>query len=190
MRRLIPFACLLLPLTIAAQTPPSTSKAEAKANASANSSDSKSKKSSSSQTVTHKVVVKNGKTIVDEKTVNGKPVKGGKGRAGKGLGLGGMPSMDTDAIMRDMMKDLRKQLGKDMEGITIRPPLRVTGGKLTPEAQEKLMRDLMREVGTAKTGENKKTSGKKSSTTKKAKTERGKLVPRTRKAGKTPPIVR
>ncbi len=84
MRRFLPFACLLLPLSMVAQNPPSTSKAEAKAearaNATANGSGVKSKRSSSSQTVTHKVVVENGKTIIDEKRVDGKLVRSGKGR--------------------------------------------------------------------------------------------------------------
>src|SRR5690606_38327052 len=74
MLRFVPLACLLLPFSAAAQTPPSAnSKAQANAEAKANSSDSKSNKSSSSQTVTHRVVVENGKTIVDERIVDNKP---------------------------------------------------------------------------------------------------------------------
>ncbi|MFT4513820.1 MAG: hypothetical protein ACI89X_001685 [Planctomycetota bacterium] len=180
MRRFVPFACLLLPIAMAAQTPPATSTAEANAEASANSSGSKSKKSSSSQTVTRRLVVVNGKTIVDEKKVNNKPVKGGRKSGGKGLGLGGTPALDIEEMKRDMMRKLRKQLDKDVGGHTIRPPLRVGGWKLTPDAQK-------RDRTAAKNSGTKMSPAKKLTT---PKTPRGKLVPRTRKVGKATRITR
>jgi hypothetical protein len=186
MRRLVPFACLLLPIALAAQTPPSTSNAEAKAEAkaSSNSSDSKSKKSSSSQTVTHRVVVVNGKTIVDEKKVDNKPALGGRKPAG--LGLGGTPTIDIEAMKQEMMRKLRKQLKKDMGGSTIRPPLRIGGKNLTPDAQKGMLRDLLREVQSKQKAGTKMPAAKKPT---RAKAPRGKLVPRTRKArNRTRPI--
>jgi len=111
MLRFVPLACLLLPFSAAAQTPPSAnSKAQANAEAKANSSDSKSNKSSSSQTVTHRVVVENGKTIVDERIVDNKPAKGGR--------LPIAPGMDPEEMMRKM----REQLEREMGGLPISLP--------------------------------------------------------------------
>ena len=192
MRRLAPFACLLLPLTIAAQAPPSTSKAEAKAEAkaSANSSDSKSKKSSSCQTVTHRKVVVNGKTIVDEKKVDNKPAKGK---------LPGAP-FDIDNMQRDLMKKLQEQMKQQMKqngGFQIRPPLRVT--KDIPGGRNRL-RDSLRpnkpvlpsqHLPKAKPKAKAKAKAKAPhAKPKQTKPTRGKLVPRTRKPGDRPRIIR
>ena len=196
MRRLAPFACLLLPLTIAAQAPPSTSKAEAKAEAkaSANSSDSTSKKSGSSQTVTHRKVVVNGKTIVDEKKVDNNPAKGG---------LLGAP-FDIEKMQRDLMKKLQEQM-KQNGGIQIRPPLRVTTD--IPGGRNRL-RDNLRpnkpvlpgqhlpkaKLPKAKTPHAKapRTKAPRAKAPKPTQTKptRGKLVPRTRKPGDRPRIIR
>ena len=179
MRQLISFACLLLPLTLTAQTPPSTSEstseanaeANASANSSSNSSDSKSKKSSSSQTVTHRKVVVNGKTVVDEKKVNNKPAKGSL--------PGG--SLDIDKMKDEMMRKLQEQLKnqlKDHKGITIRPPLRVTTDL---PGKGKGLRDVLRPnkpvvpvINPPKPQKSKESQKSKAST----KSKRTKLVPR------------
>jgi len=62
----------------------------------------------SSQTVTHRVVVENGKTVVDERTVDGKPVGGGK----LGGGVRPVPGGAIDA--EEMLRKLREQVEGDL----------------------------------------------------------------------------
>ena len=103
----------LLALTaLAAATPcqeKKTSRAEARAEARADAGGSGDKRSSHS--VTHRVVVVNGKKIVDERTENGRPV--GSGRVGSGRPpLPGKPAVpDADELLRRM----REQLERDPE---------------------------------------------------------------------------
>lgn len=200
MRLLTPFACLLLPIAALAQNPPSSSssnaEATAEANANANSSGGETKKSS--QSSTHKVVVVNGKTIVDEKTVNGKPVgsgkRGGKRKPGRGakpglggtpgLGLGGTPPADLEAMKRDMMRKLKEQMDKDMKGPVIRPPLRIGPKDLprtgSPDMDAKL-REMMDKMKSQLDKSSKGTSSTKKSSSKNASSKlpkRGKLIPR------------
>ena len=82
-------------------------RAEARANADARSSDS----SRSSHSVTHKVVVVNGKTIVDERTENGRPTPaGGAGGAGP-VGLPPLPELDAEEMLRTLREQVEREIG-------------------------------------------------------------------------------
>lgn len=106
----------LLALTaLAAATPcqeKKTSRAEARAEARADAGGSGDKRSSHS--VTHRVVVVNGKKIVDERTENGRPV--GSGRVGSGRPpLPGKPAVpDADELLRRMREQLERDLGRKL----------------------------------------------------------------------------
>lgn len=118
--------CTLLAANAMAQEPrPPVGKADARADARAEArGDHKSSDSSrSSQTVTHRVVVVNGKTIVDERTENGRPAPAGRG-AGSAGGAGGLPPLpELDA--EEMLRKLREQVERDIGGGL--PPLPVGG---------------------------------------------------------------
>jgi len=166
-------ACISLSVSALGQTPPSSGKAEAKAEARASANASGSgDKSSSSQTVTHRVVVVNGKTIVDERKVNNKPVKSPNpiGRRGP------RPGTDLESLQREMMRKLEQQMQKDIK-------VRAKTGRTDIDAKRRDMLDIMKsKVGKPATDSS--TKGAKPST-KRALPKRGKLTPRTRKAPDT-----
>ncbi len=113
----IALTAAVLSLPFLALSTPAQARAEANAKASAKSSGGDSLRSNSSSS--HKVVVINGKTVVDEKTVDGKKVRGGK-RRGRKLGK---LDVDTDELLRrartgkkldGMMKDLKRRLVRNL----------------------------------------------------------------------------
>ncbi len=93
MRSLLPAALILLAGVATAQDSNSTSRAEAHAEAHSDSSKSSH---------TRRVVVVNGKTIVDEETVNGKPVRRKAPRARKPP----QRPMDAERLLEEVERDL------------------------------------------------------------------------------------
>jgi len=108
----LPFCSLLLGVATAQTPSPAPGKADARADARAEAH-ATADGSRSSQSVTHRVVVINGKTVVDERTVDGKPVPGGvAGPAGGGFPP--LPPLGTDP--EEMLRKLREQMEREMGG--------------------------------------------------------------------------
>lgn len=119
---------------IAQQPAPQSSSASANARAEARAEANGSGPQSSQQrrTVTHRVVVRNGRKVVDERTENGKPVP-----AGNGNGRSGMP--DAEAMLRRMREQMQRELRQlpDLEG---------SGGERMRKLREQLERELDEQV--------------------------------------------
>ncbi|MBL8753760.1 MAG: hypothetical protein JNK15_10710 [Planctomycetes bacterium] len=117
---------LLLPLCATVATAQQNGRAEAKAEAHAHAS----ARGGESSTSTHRVVVENGKVVVDERTTNGKPAGGagaGAGRPGPMPPLplpGDVPS--ADELLRQLQEQVRRDA--DAEGGTA-PTRPVPGAK-------------------------------------------------------------
>ena len=101
--------CTLLATAAVAQTPaPKVAKADARAEARAKADAKSSDSSHSSHTVTHRVVVENGRTVVDERTENGSPVPaGGPGPAG----VPPLPAIDADEMLRKLREQVEREVG-------------------------------------------------------------------------------
>lgn len=122
------FLCALLTTATGALAQKPDGRSDARADSRADASGKSSDSSHSSHTSTHKVVVVNGKTIVDERTEDGRPAPSG-GAAGGALpggvpmpgGLPSLPEFDPE----EMLKKLREQVEHEVGGAM--PPLPLDG---------------------------------------------------------------
>ena len=112
--------CALLATATGAFAQKPEGRADAKADARADASGKSSDSSRSSHTSTHRVVVENGKTVVDERTEDGRVVPSGGARPG-GLplpgGLPAMPALDPEELLRNLREQLDRQLGGALPSI-------------------------------------------------------------------------
>jgi len=123
---------------LAAQAPRGAdARADAKAEARADGAD----RSHQSRSSSHRVVVRNGRTIVDERTENGRPVPSGK--AGPSPKAGGAPAPampDPEELLRQMRERMRRQL----EGAL--PDRPGPEGDMVRDLRERLQRDMERQI--------------------------------------------
>ncbi|MCR9247396.1 MAG: hypothetical protein NXI31_20390 [bacterium] len=130
-RRLWTLLCLgaglLLHTPASAQASGGTTpaKANAAARASATARANGPQTSRSSHSVTHRVVVRNGRTIVDERTENGRPTRGGKGRGKPGAAL---PFGDPHAEVEKMMERMRREMPRGTIDLPRLDPRKARGG--------------------------------------------------------------
>ncbi len=82
-----------------------------------------------SQRVTHRVVVVNGKTVVDERTVDGTP---GPGAGAGDPGLGGL---DAEEMLRKLREQVEREAGGGLPPVDM-PPLKQPPVKLPPPAKQ------------------------------------------------------
>jgi hypothetical protein len=171
--------CTLLATAPVAQEPsPEGCKANARAEARASADGKSSDSSRSSQTVTHRVVVKNGQKIVDERIENGKPAPAD---GGGGAGLGGLPplpALDADEMLRRLREQVEEEVGLG------RPPIPAGGKPLDARRASDRASDSASD--SSKKGDSSKSNTRKDSSTKGSSgrdsqpaTDRGRLSPRT-----------
>ena len=175
--------CTLLATAAVAQTPaPKVAKADARAEARAKADAKSSDSSHSSHTVTHRVVVENGRTVVDERTENGSPVPaGGPGPAG----VPPLPAIDADEMLRKLREQVEREVGGGL------PPIPVGGqpldGRRASDRASDTASNTSKQNGSSP-GTNSKDASTKGSSGKVSRTpptaprptgERGKLPPRT-----------
>jgi hypothetical protein len=116
--------CTLLATAAVAQTPaPKAAKADARAEARAEADAQQSDSSRSSHTSTHRVVVENGRTVVDERTENGSPVPAGGAGPGP-AGVPPLPAIDADEMLRKLREQVEREVGGGL------PPIPVGGQPL------------------------------------------------------------
>lgn len=152
------FACLAMiatPLTAQGHTAQghgkgagdrSAGKAEAHAEARADGKGSGPRTSRSSQTVTHRVVVENGRTVVDERTENGRRVPAGKGRGPGLVPPVGEPSAQIEELMERMRRETERQ-----------------GAGLPPTAKGRAVREVERAMDSARAADSSRSADRSSS---------------------------
>lgn len=83
-----------------------------------------------SQRVTHRVVVVNGKKVVDERTVDGKPAPGG----GAGSGDPGLGGLDAEEMLRKLREQVERDVGGGLPPVDL-PPVKLPPVKQPPVKQ-------------------------------------------------------
>ncbi len=124
----------------------SSGKAEARAEARADSKGSGPRTSRSSHTVTHRVVVENGRTVVDERTENGRRVPTGKGRGPGLVPPVGEPSAQIEELMERTRREMERQ-----------------GAGLPPAAKERAVREVERAMDSARATDSSRSADRSSS---------------------------
>lgn len=94
-------------------------RAEARADAHGNPSNS-SESSHSSHTSTHRIVIENGRTVVDERTEDGRAAPAGR-RIGGGFpgGMPALPDCDPEEMLRKLREEVERDVGRGMPTIPL-----------------------------------------------------------------------
>jgi hypothetical protein len=121
---------LVSPLALLALAGPGTSQHDGNGNAKAHAEANATAQGGECRTSTHRVVVVNGKTVVDERTENGVPVGPAGGRPG---GNGAAPlqprlpmpqlgGTSAEEMMRQMQEEVRRQMEQQQRATPPLPP--------------------------------------------------------------------